>query len=469
MIRKIFCVIFVIIMICLVSIPVEAITTVTVTVRRYNTIGVNNLSLGIDLNNGHNRYVGRSVLRDYTRKANVALIRIWSYYIEPCTRWNENTRSGTWNWITVDNLVNKIFSQGAEPFIVLGFRKDMDKKIPLGMAFNKNTYLPYPASWAKYCAEWVRHFKQKGIPVRFYDMINEPWIGGKLSSNQEIQNYMNVYNKASSEMRKINNNILIGFDAATKKHVLDYWLSHSGARLDFLSFHKYDATRIGQHSIQTLFNRAEGNKLVTTNFIYGVKDAKRIYRSARGYTPLIINGESNMNTAWTSGSDSLIPKMEGAIWTALVLRKGILIGLDYNIYNRYHCSASWSLTKSNGRSVGKGMINTDNNQPYYPYRVYELVGNNLEVGDKIVKSYSSSSSVRTIAWLHEKTLNVLVISKTKNNFSIKINGAWGRFRGYRIDSSIDWRDAEIQDFSFYAKNTFQINGYTVVLLQKNLG
>jgi hypothetical protein len=425
----------------------------------------NKLSIGLNVDSGWEEYTNDPQLNRYTTEANLALIRIWSHYTEPCSQWNENTRIGTWNWEDVDLLVNKIFELGAEPFVTLGVRKNMANELPNGMAINTITNLPYPESWAAYCAEWVRHFKEKGIPVRFYEIINEPWIYAQLSENWEIQNYMNVFNPTSAEMRTVNPNIQIGFDCPTKRHVLDYWLSHDGADLDFLNFHKYDAGQNNNYSHQWLFTRAENWCFETDDYRYGVEDAKRIYHNARGKTPLVINGESNTNTAWRNGADPNTPTMVGAVWTALVLRKGILIGLSYNIYQRYHSSASYHSEKHGTGIVGRGIINTDNNKPWYPYYVHWMIGPNLKVGDPVVESTSSSSNIRSLAWIHEDKLNLLLINKVREKVDIKFTGLNGFLSYFKIDESIPWENPELQTGSISSTDTLTLDSYTVILLQ----
>jgi len=345
------------------------------------------------------------------------------------------------------------------------------------MATDPSTGLPYPDSWAAYCKEWVKHFKQTGKPVRFYEIINEPWAYFGWANYVKIANFMALFNTAAQAMRTENTDVRLGFDGTNRKPVLNYWLNPSfggthqvGADLDFISFHKYDSGSIGRYDDQQMFNRAETTQLLTDpggpeDGYYGVEDSRQIYYNARGKLIPVINSESNFNSAWQTGTDPKIQQMAGAVWTALVLRAGILKGLNYNIYYSFCSSASWERANKASGGVGFGMINSDNNRPWYPYYVQWMIGTALNLGDSIAESTSSSDEIRVLSWVDEGKLNTLLICRVDQPRIIYLYGISSQLNITKIDTTISWETPSLQTSIVDSSDPLVVNGYTVMLLQ----
>lgn len=450
---------------------------VDITIDPDKLIGVNNLSLGFMLGSDWKSWHDSSILRGLARDANFKLVRLFShsvepstYSLEPCTYWNESTNSGTFNWTNVDTVVQGIFEISAEPFFVLGRRAhQVINVIPSGMAVNPNTSLPYPDSWAAYCKEWVKHFREKGVPVRFYEIFNEPMSYFGWDNYTRLANFMAVFDAAAQAMRTENPNIIVSFDGTNRKPVLDYWLANGGADLDFISFHKYDAYTTGQHSDEVMLNRAESLQLETSPFAYySIQDARQTYYDARFKRIPVINSESNFNSAYKTGTDPKIQQMIGATWTALVLRIGILKGLRYNIYFQFASSASWEQATKPSGGLGFGMINSDNCKPWYPYHVQRILGSNLEVGDTLVESISSSSETRVLSWLHDGKLKILLICKVDQSRAVYLRGVVGNLSVMRVDSTVPWETPGLQVDEMDATEPMICHGYTVALLSLSM-
>jgi hypothetical protein len=156
--------------------------------------------------------------------------------------------------------------------------------------------------------------------------------------------------------------------------------------------------------------------------------------------------------------------MLGAVWTSLVLRTGILKGLSYNVYFEFSSSASYGKKTATG-GYGFGMVNSDDNKPWYPYYVHYMIGNSLRVGDSIVETVSSSGDVRTLAWIHNQTLNILLICKVDQPRAIYLHGLQGQLNISKIDNTIPWETASIQNQVIDSDEPMILNGYTVVLVQ----
>lgn len=439
---------------------------VDVTVNLNKVIGINNLSLGFQLDFEWKTWRDRSIMRQLADDANFRIIRIFSICVEPCTGWDEATKTGTFNWGDVDLLVQRIFEIGAEPMIVLGYADSNGlTKLPNGMATNPLTGLPYPESWASYCGEWVKHFKNVGLPVRYYEIVNEPWAYFSWKNYTRLEYFKALFNAAAEAMRAENPNVLLGFDGTNRRPVLDYWLANDGADLDFISFHKYDSGAIGRYSDAEMFVRAETVYMETDPWYYGIKDAQLLYKNARGKLIPVINSESNFNSAFETGTDPKIQQMAGAVWTALVLRTGILKGLKYNIYYCFGSSASWEGENKASGGVGFGMVNIDDNKPWYPYYVQWMIGKSLNVGDSIVELISSSDEVRATSWVREGKLNMLLICKVDQPRTIYIHGISSIFNVTKIDSAVPWEKPILQISTLNSTQPLTVYGYSVMLLQ----
>jgi len=446
--------------------------SVSVTVDTSEIIGTNNLSVGFQLDwDRWISFIQSPTARSLAQDVGFNLVRVFDFRptymrLMPCTYWDESTGTGTWDWTNVDLLVQKIFEIEAEPFFCLGWARDnIQNYIPSGMAVNPSTSLPYPDSYAAYCVEWVKHFDALGLPVRYYEIMNEPWtyFGWDPEDTTKLAHYVELWNTVARAMRAENPNLLLSHDAITQERVLAYWLDH-GDDVDFLDFHKYDAYITGQYSDEQMFNRAEIRGFQTVPWApLGINAARQIWFDSRGKWLPAINSESNFGSAWESGTDPRIQQMAGGVWLALSLRMGILNGLNYNIYFEFASSKSWQ--EAHGTGWGFGMTNQDDNQPWFPYYVHRIIGGNLSVGDPIVEVSSSSDDVRTLAWTRNEKLNILLICKINEPRTIIWQGINGGITIYRIDNSTSAENPTIQTSTLSTDEPLIMNGYTVALVQ----
>ena len=449
--------------------PVCAASPIEVTVDSGRSIGVNDFSVASKLDYEWERWRDSSTLRQLAEDAGFKLV---AFYVwkrsspRACSYWYESTKTGRFDWRDVDSLVRRIFEIGAEPLLSLCGYDMSSQYLPPGMATNPSTGLPYPSSWAAYSAEWVKHFKAVGLPVKYYEITTEPFkYFGWTADLTKLSHYVKLWNAAARAMRAVSPKILLSQDFITAQRVLDYWLKY-GDNVDFLDFHKYDSYALegaGYYSNAELLRRAETSRFVTTSGgTYGVDEARQKWFNARGKLLPVINSECNLNSAWKDGTDPRIQKMVGAVWTALMLRMSILKGLSYSAYFSFGSNARYTRTGN-----GFGMINLDNNRPWYPYYVHKWLGNNLKVGDILVESTSSSNDVRPLAWINNKKLNVLIISKVNQYKTLNIHGVQGQIKYYKIDNTISYLTPQVQTGTISPGTPLYLTGYTVILLQSD--
>ncbi|MEM2130592.1 MAG: hypothetical protein QXZ70_08355, partial [Candidatus Bathyarchaeia archaeon] len=118
--------------------------------------------------------------------------------------------------------------------------------------------------------------------------------------------------------------------------------------------------------------------------------------------------------------------------------------------------------------VGFGMINEDDNKPWYPYYVQKMIGNNLSVGDFIVESSSSSNDVRVLSWLHNGELKILLICKVDQARMVYFNGISGKLSIVKIDNNIPWENPALQAGTIEVNDPLVLERYTVALLSVTL-
>ena len=429
-----------------------------------NVVGTNELSLGFQLSYGSLGVFQTNLqLRSLAQEARFGIVRFFdgdtSAYIPsmmPCTYFDEVNMTGTYNWTSVDDVVGKILAIGAQPLIALGVfpTGGGPPVVPPGMSINATTGLPNPKSYAAYTSEWVRHFNAKGWPVKFYEILNEPeTYFGYTPNVTKLGYYMQLFSACAKQMRSENSQVSISFDYIYEKVVLDYWLANNGPTVDSIDFHKYDTSTLSPNtSDATLFSNAENLQTY-----YSALQAQQMWYQARGkYLPIICS-ESNMNGA-SPTTDPRLQQISGAVWLSLLLRTEILDGISYHVY--FELGSSYY-----SGSYGFGMINCNGLKPWYPYYVQSMIGQNLNVGDSLINTTTDSTDLRSLAWINQGLMNILLINKSTNNVTVLLQGVNGQINMSKIDGTIDWTTPSVQTGSVNSTQPLTLVGYTVALLQ----
>jgi hypothetical protein len=436
------------------------------------SVGVNSLSLGFQLNYGSlGAFQQYPELRQLASDADFKLVRIsdilrseWIPTMMPCTQFQEASGTGTYDWTVVDDIVGKILDIQAEPLVCLGDFRNGTALIPPGMAIDPETNLPNPKSYAAYSVEWVKHFKAKGWNIKYYEIFNEPWayFGWDPVNFTRLNDYMAVFGAAATSMRQVSPNLTISFDFICRKPVMDYWLTHGGADVDSLNFHKYDAWVVGQDTNAEMFARADSEYFGTWPLGQSIVEARQTWFDARGKSLPLICSESNFNAAFVNGTDLKIQQMAGAVWLAMVLRNEMLSGVSYNIY--FELSDNYYKD-----SYGFGMINymgENGFAPWYPYYVQQMFGNNLAPDDTLVETTCSSECLKTIGWVHNGMLNVLLICMVNQSLTVNVQGFQNQqLNTFKIDDTIPWESAKVQHGVIDSTEPLVLSGHTVALLQ----
>jgi hypothetical protein len=446
--------------------PAMAALQVNVTVDSDSKIGTNYFSPGFVLDFEWKTWRDSTIRRQLSVDAGLKIMRICSNRIEPCTSWSDSARTGTFNWASVDSLVQRIYEIGAQPLFTLAFCDYNGLVLPPGMKLNPTTGLPYPESFAAYCREWVKHFKTAGYPIKYYEIINEAWYYFYPSwtwYETKASYFLQLFNTCYNAMHAENPNVMIGNDASLFSRFLNYWKTHGG-KLDILTFHKYDSWGISYPDTQGL--DSADRKFFDPSFDglhLTIAEARQLW----GARLPAIATEANWGASQRDGTDPRLQQVIGAVWTALVLRGCILSDVDYMCYYSFSSSKSYAISHL-PQGYGFGLINEDNNKPWYPYYVLKMVGTNLAMGDPIVTSTSSSTTTRTLAWIHQNKMNLLVISRTNQPTAIDFQGFGGQITFQKIDDSVSWETPTIQTGTLRTGEVLRLKGYGVILFQTDI-
>jgi hypothetical protein len=445
--------------------PGQAATSATVTVNPSVTLVSNNLQLGFQMESKDiSAFRSSSTLQNLAKNANFKLIKFFDHRVSlPCTSWSETTKTGTWNWAAIDNLVDKIYSVGAQPMISAGFYSwsyHYFTDLPRGMTANyQNTKLPNPSQYAAYISVWIQHFKARGTPVIYWELFNEPVHF--FNDGGTCNNFKNFMNPVLSAMKAADPNIKVGCDNSMvtwnqggSGGPFNVWFANNINQIDYLSWHRY-LTGSKSTTDSSLFNYAindQGGTYGANNFI---NPARQVYYNAKGTWLNCMQTEANIDYSYSTGTDPRIQQMSGAVATALALRTEILNGnVLYNIYMQ--------LGSGSKDSSKFGMINLDNNQPWYPYYAQYMISGigGLSVGDSVIQSSSSSSNVIPLVWKDGSSTSILLINKSTSSVNVALSGVSGPVSWWKIDNSL----STMQSGSSSVPSV-TLNGYTVMLLR----
>ncbi|MBN2259192.1 MAG: hypothetical protein JW702_01455, partial [Clostridiales bacterium] len=466
----------------LISVPVAAATNVTVSVDLDDVVLNNDLSLGFTLHSSTDeieKFMTRETQQNLVKNADFKIVRLFDRHLGPngydiggpCIYWNENTQTGTFDWTETDKIIREVYSVGCEPLICLSAWKDTRITVPNGMAIDPSTSLPYPESYAAFAAAWVQHFKSIGLPVRYYEIFNEiqHYIGWNptVADQQRIANFVELFNAAYTKMHQTDSRVMVSTDCSLEKHFFSFFINN-GVGIDYLDFHKYDAWKYPQFTDAEMFTRAETVYFNTDYVCYSVSDAQQMWYNKHGKMLQVILSETNFNAVAIGnngdiGSDPRIQQMAGAVRTALLARMCVLEGIDFMAYHCFTSSYSYESQYPTGGG-GFGMINRDDNEPWYPYYVLKMIGENLDSDDNILQSsVTDSVNFRTLAWENNGKLNVLIINKSHQDFNVYFQGIEGTATYQKVDENIYWTNPRVQTGQLGSYLT--LDGYAVALIQ----
>jgi len=141
--------------------------------------------------------------------------------------------------------------------------------------------------------------------------------------------------------------------------------------------------------------------------------------------------------------------------------------LSYSVYYTFSSSATYGQTTETG-GAGFGMINSNDDRPWYPYYVQQMIGYNLRVGDQLLNVSSSSEDIRVLAWTHHEiltqTLFMLLICRVDEKRIVYQQSVAGRARLISIDNGISWTTPLIRKELVNSREPIVMNGYSVALL-----
>jgi len=222
---------------------------VTVTIDTGTAEVTNAFQVGFTLDGQSASYWrGSATAQRYSATNNYAMMRIFDHRLgNPCTYWDEDSKTGRWDWSEYDDLIDDLVALDVEPMICLGYYSnygsyDALTSTPRGMTRNyAGTYLPDPSQYVEYAKDWVEHFNNT---VTYYELINEPYkyYGWGGSNTRRLGHFKTFFNTVANGMRTVKPDLKLGNDASmmeTNDHT--EWWAKNIVDLDFLSWHSYFA------------------------------------------------------------------------------------------------------------------------------------------------------------------------------------------------------------------------------------
>jgi len=454
---------------------------VNVNVNFDNQIGTNNLSLGTQFNTWHwTVKPGIPDVYELIEKAklsNFGLVRImvgWENGLQPCTNWDEETYTGTYDWTELDRFIQAIMEIGAYPLICIGGgSKQRGYWLPRGMIGDwRGTGFPLDESFGTYCADMVKHINvEKGWNVTYWEIWNEP--EETLQNPSLLVNFTRTFNNAQQYMHNVDPAILLGNDCSCFKVFFDYFVEHAQG-VGFLSFHKYDAWGTWLHNSHDYYSDYKilkkagrfgnpGDESWSPWSRYSLSEMQGKWEKIRGEKIPILCSETNLNSVCEKGTDPRIQQAIGAVWYAEELMFFVLSNVKYSVYFEFASDDSdrWNTTKPT-KGWGFGMVRrTSPYTEWYPYSLNNLIGNNLKTGDPLFQAISNDTdTVSALAWKRRTQLRLLLISKVEEEVIINITGLpEGEVRIYRIGSSSTFIQSETSE-----TRQVTLDGYTVLLI-----
>jgi hypothetical protein len=470
-------------------------TTSAITVTPSNVIGTNKLTLGTQLTfYDTENFPTDSQAQTLMNDAGIKLVRLFDSDYDAIDypfvlSWNEGTHTGTYDWTKIDAVIEAIYASGAEPLVVLmsnmansasSWSWLFSSGIPNDNSLNG---LPSVADAVSYVSAFVAHMQSQGYPVKYYEIGNEinTWIcqGGwtqELTEWDGIKagDFATIYNACVTAMKAITSTVSVSFDFAWQTGMMSWWLAnYTGTPLDRIDFHRYDSGTAGEMTDADAFHDAQlmipdvgpgttgfwGSSNNGNNPIY----AQNMYFASKGVTLPLFDTESNMCSEADSTDEPRMVQMAGAVFAALLLKTEALNNIGAHIYFTWASSLSYEQSLS-PPSYGFGLIEGNNHQPYYPYYVYQMIGNNLQVGDPIVSTSSNTRNIVSFTWMDKGNLNILLINTFNSTVSTTVSGATGNFNYEKIDNTYSSLNAKLQTGSLSLSSPIIMNGYTVILL-----
>ena len=159
----------------------------------------------------------------------------------------------TFDWVSLDQVVDKIRAAGATPFLSLSY---------MPISISKSDILDEPKDWNEWSQvvqRTIEHYSgEKNIAGMYYEVWNEPDLFGKWTMGG-AKDYKKLYLYASkgAQSARVSQSFKFGGPATTGlyKNWMDSFfpfILENRLRLDFFSWHRYDAN-LGKYSEDIAF------------------------------------------------------------------------------------------------------------------------------------------------------------------------------------------------------------------------
>lgn len=421
---------------------------VTIAIDTATPAAYNRLQLGmniLDANSPKMVGAGKAAYQQWARDIPVKMVRLWigrnSTVTHPCTSWNSTTHTGVFNWASFDSLIAEIIAMGATPLIVMCLPRSSSPwwYLPSGMATNSDGSPSSAEDFGEYCKAVAAHYKAAYPATSFYwNTLNEAYVyAGWPPTTAKRLKCMQLHEAAWTHIHEADPGAKVSLDASTLVSWLDFILA--SYHIDYIDFHHYPGGSMGASTSSIMDTNSKIAYFGSSSYL-SIASARAKFLAKYGTDPEVINSETNWSYIYSSGSDPRNITTVGACYDAMTIIWAMYLKMNYRLHFQYSSKES----TSHPGTYGFGMIDDTLaiGTAFYPWFVYNWVGQNLAVGDTLYTvtpsplSSPSGNQVYAAAWRNGVRSHVLVVNKGSTSQTVSITGLTGIANWWQIDPSI---------------------------------
>ncbi len=174
--------------------------------------------------------------RELFRQSGAKLVRFWTY----CPPLEVSPAEGEYNWDRFDAQMRAIQRAGARAIMTCCFTPGW-----LSVDGSKEGLPSYWGAYERLIADTVRHCREQGFDVAYWEAWNEPDLHGGRFLKGDLDDFLELYGHFARAVRSADPNAKVGGPGCANANVpwIDALAAHCKAEtlpLDFVSWHVYD-------------------------------------------------------------------------------------------------------------------------------------------------------------------------------------------------------------------------------------
>ena len=318
------------------------------------------------------------------------------YRYQLCRR-GPSVAKGKMDFTALNQVIDYMIATGTEPMLCIGPNgpKWMNSENRIDLRQEHHWRPRDIEEYAEYCASLVRYYKERGTPVKWWEITNE------METGWSYPFLIKVYTAAAKKMKKVDPNIKLGGLACCSMNfgLLKEFVKKVPANLiDFITFHEY--------GYQEPFNTPTSYIMrLTTRFYSHTKVLRKFLKQKfKRHIPIIVT-ETNISPRWDGGVDPKIGTIVNAAWYTSIAGNFAKAGGDALCY----------FTFTGGFGACKTLQENVKIRPVY----HSMWLCRKFLQGKFVSANSDTKTVEIFATAKQKNYYLTIVNKNAN--SVKIN------------------------------------------------